>query len=130
MQTPSNSSLRIFTVFCVSLIFAPFSAANPQDDLAAAIDKIFNASTYGWTATTEMANAPFPGAKSEGVAEKDGYIVVTRTMNGTTSLSVAKGKHLVTQNREGDLLTPNEMRAFRRCPRHYQRQQRHRSPPW
>ncbi len=111
MKTPSTSSLRIFTALCVSLIFASFSAANPKEELAAAIDKIFNASTYAWVASTEMANAPFPSAKSEGVAEKDGYTVVTRTMNGTTTQSVAKGNRLVTQNRDGDWLTPDEMRA-------------------
>lgn len=111
MLPSPTSSVRIFTAICVSLSFASFSAANPKEDLAAAIDKIFNAPTYAWTATTEMANAPFPGAKSEGVAEKDGYTVVTRTMNGTTTQSVAKGNRLVTRNREGDWLTPDEMRA-------------------
>ena len=111
MKTPPISALRLFTVFCVSSVFPVFSSAAPADDLAAATKKLVDAPNYSWTATTEMANSQFPAMPSEGVAEKGGFSVVTRTFNDNKSQTVRKGTEVVMQNRDGDWVTMEEMRA-------------------
>ena len=111
MKTPPVSALRLFTVFCVSSVFPAFSSAAPVDDLAAAAQKLVDAPNYSWTSTTEIANSQFPAMPSEGVAEKGGFSVVTRTFNDNKSQTVRKGTEVVMQNRDGDWVTMEEMRA-------------------
>ena len=114
METLPLSALRVFPVFpvlCVLSVFPVFCSAAPADDLADAAQKLADAPNYAWTATTEMANSPFPAMPLEGVAEKHGFTVTTRTFNGTTSQTVRKGTEVVMQNRDGDWMTLEELRA-------------------
>lgn len=102
---------RILSVISAAVILSVPSFAAPADDLAAAAKKLSEAPNYAWTATTEMANSQFPAMPVDGVAEKGGYTVTTRSFNGNTSQTVRKGTEVVMQNREGDWVTMEEMRA-------------------
>lgn len=97
--------------FALPLALVSVAAATPADDLAAAAKKLSEAPNYSWTATTEMANSQFPAIPMEGAAEKGGFTVTTRTFNGNVSQTVRKGTELVMQNREGEWVTMEEMRA-------------------
>lgn len=97
----------------LSLLFALTSSlyAGPADDVTAAVKQLADAPNYSWTTTTEIANSQFPAMPSDGVAEKFGFSVVTRSFNGNTSQTVRKGEEVVMQNRDGDWVTMEEMRA-------------------
>ena len=110
MKTRTASVLSVLSVSWVLSVSSPTHAA-PADDLAAAARKLADAPNYAWTATTEIANAPFPAMPLEGVAEKGGFTVTTRTFNGNTSQTVRKGTAVVMQNRDGEWMTMEEMRA-------------------
>jgi hypothetical protein len=97
-----------------SLLFATalsFAFASPADDVVTAAKKIADAANYSWTTTTEIANSQFPAMPVEGVTEKGGYTVTTRSFNGNTSQTVRKGEQIATQNRDGDWMTMEELRA-------------------
>ncbi|MCX6950732.1 MAG: hypothetical protein NTV51_00865 [Verrucomicrobia bacterium] len=102
---------RLVSASLVSLLSVLSASAAPADDLAAAAKKLAAAANYSWTSTTEMANSQFPAMPVEGVAEKDGFTVVTRTFNDNKSQTVRKGTQVVMQNRDGDWMTGEEMRA-------------------
>ena len=110
MKTRTPSVLSVLSVSWVLSVSSPTHAA-PADDLAAAARKLADAPNYAWTATTEIANAPFPAMPVEGVAEKGGFAVTTRTFNGNTSQTVRKGTEVAMQNRDGEWMTMEEMRA-------------------
>lgn len=111
MKTRPASTLRLFAVSCVSSVLPVFSFAAPADDLAAAAKKLSDAPNLSWTSTTEMANSQFPTIPVEGATEKDGFTVITRKFNGNTTQTVRKGTQVVMQNRDGDWMTQEEMRA-------------------
>jgi hypothetical protein len=102
-----KSATRLSTLFAL----AASLYAGPADDVTNAVKKLADAPNYSWTTTTEIANSQFPAMPSEGVAEKFGYSIVTRSFNGNTSQTVRKGEEVVMQNREGDWVTMEEMRA-------------------
>jgi hypothetical protein len=110
MKTRTASVLSVLSVSWV-LSVSSLTHAAPADDLAAAARKLADAPNYAWTATTEIANAPFPAMPLEGVAEKGGFTVTTRTFNGNTSQTVRKGTEVAMQNRDGEWMTMEEMRA-------------------
>lgn len=110
MKTRTASVFSVLSVSWVLSVSSPTQAA-PADDLAAAARKLAAAPNYAWTATTEIANAPFPAMPLEGVAEKGGFTVTTRTFNGNTAQTVRKGTAVVMQNRDGEWMTMEEMRA-------------------
>jgi len=97
----------------LSIVFALAASlyAGPSDDVAAAVKKLADAPNYSWTTTMEIANSQFPAMPSEGVADKFGFSIVTRSFNGNTSQTVRKGEEVVMQNRDGDWVTMEEMRA-------------------
>lgn len=97
----------------LSVLFALATSlyAGPADDAAAAVKKLADAPNYSWTTTVEIANSQFPAMPSNGVAEKFGYSIVTRTFNDNTSQTIRKGEEVVMQNRDGDWVTMEEMRA-------------------
>jgi len=102
---------RLVSASFISLLSVLSAYAAPADDLAAAAKKLSAAANYSWTSTTEIANSQFPAMPVEGVAEKDGFTVVTRTFNDNKSQTVRKGTQVVMQNRDGDWMTGEEMRA-------------------
>jgi hypothetical protein len=77
MKTPA-----CLLAITAALAFSAFTYAAPADDLAAAVKKLAAAPNYSWTTTTEMANSQFPAMPADGVAEKDGFSIVTRNFNG------------------------------------------------
>jgi hypothetical protein len=85
--------------------------AAPTDDVIAAAKKLGDAPNFAFTVTTEFANSQFPAFPADGVTEKGGYTVVTVSFNGNTRQTVRKGEQLVTQNRDGEWMTMEEMRA-------------------
>ncbi len=89
---------------------AAIASATPSGDLAAASKKLSAASNYSWTATTEIANSQFPAMPADGVTEKGGFTIITRTFNGNAMQTVRKGDQIVMQNRDGDWMTMEEMR--------------------
>lgn len=96
---------------CLAVAFATsLLHAAPTDDVAAAAKKLADAPNYGWTVTTEFANSQFPAFPSEGVTDKGGYTVITTSFNGNTRQTVRKGDQFVTQNRDGEWMTLEEMR--------------------
>jgi hypothetical protein len=101
------------TSTCLTTLFALATSlyAGPADDVVAAVKKIADAPNYSWTTTTEIADSQFPAMPSEGAAEKLGFSIVTRSFNGNTSQTVRKGEEVVMQNRDGDWVTMEEMRA-------------------
>lgn len=111
MKTRHPRLRSLLSVSFVLSVATVASHAAPIDDLAAAAKKLSDAPNYAWTATTEMANSQFPAIPLEGVAEKGGFTVTTRSFNGNTSQTVRKGTELVMQNRDGDWVTMEEMRA-------------------
>lgn len=102
---------RLLPVSVFSLLTALAAHAAPADDLAAATKKLADAPNYSWTSTMEMANSQFPTIPTEGVTEKGGYTVITRSFNGNSMQTVRKGTEVVSQNRDGDWLTTEELRA-------------------
>ena len=106
MKTPA-----CLLAITATLAFSAFTYAAPADDLAAAVKKLAAAPNYSWTTTTEMANSQFPAMPADGVAEKDGFSIVTRNFNGNSMQTVRKGTQVVTQNRDGDWMTAEDMRA-------------------
>lgn len=109
MKSPA---LRLSAAFSLALSFAASAAlAAPADDLTAAARKLADALNYAWTTTTEMANAQFPAMPAEGVTEKGGFTVITRSFNDIKTQTVRKGTEIVSQNRDGDWLSAEEMRA-------------------
>lgn len=85
--------------------------AAPADDVTAAARKLAQAANYSWTSTTEIANSQFPAMPVEGATERDGFTVITRKFNENTMQTIRKGELMVTQNREGEWMTMEEMRA-------------------
>lgn len=105
----SASSIRLLASVLPLLAIPAFAA--PSADLATAAKKLADAPSYAWTSTTQIAHTDFPAMPSEGVTEKGGFTVTTRTFNGNSSQTVRKGTELVMQNRDGDWVTMEEMRA-------------------
>lgn len=89
---------------------ASFAHAGPNEDLQAAATKLADAPNFAYTATTELANSQFPAMPSETVTEKGGFTVTTVTFNGNTRQTVRKGDTIVTQNRDGEWMTMEELR--------------------
>lgn len=81
----------------------------PTDDVKAAAKKLADAPNYAWTSATEIANSQFPSSPIEGVTEKGGYTVITRSFNGNESKTVRKGDAMALQGREGNWMTRDEM---------------------
>lgn len=109
MKSPTRhlaTALSFALGFTASIVFAA-----PADDLTAAAKKLAEASNYAWTTTTEMANSQFPAMPADGVTEKGGFTVITRSFNGTTMQTVRKGTEVVSQNRDGDWVSAEELRA-------------------
>lgn len=84
--------------------------AAPVDDVKAAAQKLADAPNYAFTITTEFANSQFPSVPVHGVTEKGGYTVTTVTFNDTPRQTVRKGEQAVTQNRDGEWMTMEELR--------------------
>jgi hypothetical protein len=91
-------------------IATTIACASPADDVAAAAKKLGEAPNYSWTVKTEIANSQFPAMPAEGMTEKGGYTVVTTSFNGNTRQTVRKGEQAVTQNRDGEWMTMEELR--------------------
>ena len=77
------------------------SAAEPADELKAALAKLETAPTYAWTSTTEMEGVPFTPSPQSGKANKDGWALVTSERDGTTATAVLKGTNGVLQTADG-----------------------------
>jgi hypothetical protein len=85
--------------------------AAPADDVKAAAQKLADAPNYAWTSTSETVGSQFNAGPTEGVTEKGGYTVTTRSFNGNTTQTVRKGEQSVSQNQEGNWLTREELVA-------------------
>src|SRR4051812_44451450 len=103
--------MKKFLSACFAVAFAiTLVHASPADDVAAAAKKLAVAPNYSWKVTTEFANSQFPVVPAEGATEKDGYTVITTSFNGNTRQTVRKGEQTVTQNRDGEWMTMEELR--------------------
>ncbi len=101
---------KLLASSCAAALAVALAHAGPADDVAAAAKKLASAANYSWTATTEIANSQFPAMPVSGVAEKDGYTVITREFNGNTMQTVRKGDQFAMQNMQGEWMTMEEMR--------------------
>lgn len=108
MNPRLTSVLSFRRALPLALLFSASAFAAPSDDLTAAAKKLADASNYAWTTTTEMGDNSFP---VDGVTEKGGYTVITRSFNGNSTQTVRKGTEVVTQNRDGDWMSAEEQRA-------------------
>lgn len=93
------------------LAFATVAYAGPTEDLQAAAAKLAAAPNLAYSVTTEIGNSQFPVIPSEIVAEKGGFMVTTMTFDGNSRQTVRKGEQVVTQNRDGEWMTMEELRA-------------------
>lgn len=100
------------TILLTSLLSALSLAAmaDPKTDLKAAATKLAEASSYTWTAKTEMANSQFPATTLTGKAEKGGFAVITSERDGTTTMAVRKGEKGVVKV-EGEWKTAEDLRG-------------------
>src|SRR5436190_637328 len=105
--------MKKFVLPTLAVFAAAIAQAAPADDVSAAAKKLADAANYGWSSTTEIANSQFPTSPVEGVTEKGGYTVTTRTFNGNTSQTVRKGDKATFQNQEGAWTTLEELQAAR-----------------
>ncbi|MBI5693292.1 MAG: hypothetical protein HZC55_24705 [Verrucomicrobia bacterium] len=103
MKHPALSGLAL-------TLAAAFAHAGPSEDLTAAAAKVAAAPSYAWTVTMEFANSQFPAVPVQGVTEKGGCTLTTMTFNGNTRQTVRQGENVVTQNREGEWMTMEELR--------------------
>lgn len=100
------------TILLTSLLSALslVALADPKSDLKAAATKLAEASSYTWTAKTEMANSQFPATTLTGKAEKGGFAVITSERDGNTSMAVRKGEKGVVKV-EGEWKTAEDLRG-------------------
>src|SRR5438034_9307281 len=76
------------SVLITSLALAAF-AAEPKDELKAAVKKLADQPNYSWTLVSKsQSGTGGPGADSEGQTEKDGYTLMTVSF-GNTEIQVA-----------------------------------------
>jgi hypothetical protein len=100
------------TILLTSLLSALslVALADPKSDLKAAAAKLAEASSYTWTAKTEMANSQAPAATLTGKAEKGGFAVITSERDGNTTMAVRKGEKGVVKV-EGEWKTAEDLRG-------------------
>ncbi len=90
----------VFLALACGMCAAVCSAA-PKDDVLAAAKKLAQKDNYSWTAAMEVAGANFNLSPLQGKTEKDGFTVLTREFNETTSTAVLKGEKGVIKTEEG-----------------------------
>lgn len=95
--------MKYMSVLAVGLIaLTPvFADTNIVSSVNAAISKLNTAPNYSWTVNVQIPNAPFTPAPVNGVAEKDGYAVVTQDFNGNTMQAVFKGGQIAIKGEDG-----------------------------
>lgn len=100
------------TILLTSLLSALSLAAlaDPKADVKAAATKLAEASSYTWTAKTEMANSQFPATTLTGKAEKGGFAVITSERDGNTTMAIRKGEKGVVKV-EGEWKTAEDLRG-------------------
>ena len=76
------------------------AAAEPKDDLKAAIDALAAKPNYSWTAKTEMPGSQFKIPDTKGKTEKGGYTCASSEREGATTEVLLKGEKGVV--RSGD----------------------------
>lgn len=110
--------MKNLIVPCLVAAFgAAICQAAPADDVKAAAKKLADAPNYSWSTATQNAGGGggrgggFGGGPQSGVAEKDGFAVITRETQNGQSQTVRKGEKVVTQNMEGQWVTPEEFFA-------------------
>ncbi|HUR60557.1 MAG TPA: hypothetical protein VM029_22745 [Opitutaceae bacterium] len=94
---------------CFAALATALMHAAPADDVKAAAKKLADAPSYAWTTTSETVGSQFNAGPAEGVTEKGGYTVTTRSFNGNSTQTVRKGDQSVSQNQEGNWLTREEL---------------------
>jgi hypothetical protein len=77
------------------------SAAEPADEIKAAVAKLEAAPSYAWTTTTEMEGFPFTPGPQSGRANRDGWVLLTTERDGSTATAVLKGTNGVVQTADG-----------------------------
>jgi hypothetical protein len=109
--------MKNLIVPCLVVFSAAICQAAPADDVKAAAKKLADAPNYSWSTTTQNAGGGgggrggFGGGPQSGVVEKDGFAVITRETQNGSSQTVRKGEKVVTQNMEGQWVTPEELFA-------------------
>src|SRR4026209_866789 len=97
---------------CLAAAFAAAIVhAAPADDVKAAAKKLADSPNYAWTSTSETVGSQFNAGPVEGVTEKGGYTITTRSFNGNSMQTVRKGEQSVSQNQGGNWFTREELMA-------------------
>jgi hypothetical protein len=111
--------MKNLIVPCLAVFSAAICYAAPADDVRAAVKKLADAPNYSWSTTVQNAGGAggggrgggFGGGPQSGVAEKDGFAVITRETQNGPSQTVRKGEKVVLQNQENQWVTPEEFMA-------------------
>jgi len=95
-----KSFIRVVAIFSFGLIHAGgVLAAEVPEDVSAAIKKFQVLPNYSWTTTTEMPDAPFRVLPVSGMADTNGFAVLTSTAG--KKVAVAKGDMCVLKTSSG-----------------------------
>ncbi|HYE32200.1 MAG TPA: hypothetical protein VEH27_12280 [Methylomirabilota bacterium] len=78
------------------------TAAEPKDEVKAAIEKLSKAGSYSWTQKSENANSQGPGQGAiTGKVDKEGVLHMTGSMRDTTYEVVRKGDKAAIKTQDG-----------------------------
>lgn len=87
--------------FLCALCALPLLAAEPKDDVKAAIKRLADKPNYTWVATVKSPGAQFNAGPTTGRTEKNGFTVITQINNEQTTEVVLKDTNGVVKTEEG-----------------------------
>ena len=100
--------LRTVCFAAVALLAGSAIAADAKDEVKDAVKKLADAPNYSWKQTTEIGGGGggggggrFRPGPTEGKSEKDGYSVITYSMQNNTMEAVVKDKKAVIKTEDG-----------------------------
>jgi hypothetical protein len=82
---------RIILSSVLAAAAASLSAAEPKDDVKAAISGLSDTANYSWVTTVDMPGMPFHPGPTKGKTEKGGFTLLTQDMDGETIEAALKG---------------------------------------
>ena len=89
--------LPILGVLCA----LPLIAAEPKDDVKAAVKSLADKPNYTWTSTVKSPGAQFNAGPTTGKTEKGGYTLLSQVNNDQTTEAAMKGTNGVVKTDEG-----------------------------